>query len=94
MCLVLVAIKNRIFKIGQITTKENLEPATPLYKTALDMTSSRQSEAATSRFEGDDNVGAPKEKLNLFKLMIHAVFDMAETSLKNVTLSMISTSVT
>jgi len=35
-----------------------------------------------------------KKKLNLFKLTIPTVFDMAETSLKNVTLSMISTSVT
>ena len=34
------------------------------------------------------------KKMNLFKLMIPAVFEMAETSLKNLTLSMISTSVT
>jgi hypothetical protein len=52
------------------------------------------SETRVGGAPGDDNVGAPKEKLNLFKLMIPAVFDMAETSLKNVTLSMISTSVT
>ena len=38
----------------------------------------------------------PQEKktLNIFKILIPSLFDMTETSLKNVTLAMISTSVT
>ena len=44
----------------------------------------------------DDGEDKPQEKktLNVFKLLIPSLFDMTETSLKNVTLTMISTSVT
>ena len=38
--------------------------------------------------------GEEKKKLNLFKLIIPTSFDMTETSLKNVTLTLISASVT
>lgn len=52
------------------------------------------SEDEYSRDNDTDEKHQEKKKLNVFKILIPAVFDMTETSLKNVTLTMISTSVT
>ena len=51
---------------------------------------------STATYETEDRAyeKVKEKKVNYFMLMIPSVFDMTETALKNVTLTMISSSVT